>query len=246
MIRKALFMAMGLAITASCSSDDDNGSSNPPDYLPDITQAVFTNSTDITNPFYGPDAGKVYIYEAREVGMDPEEEIRIERLSSTKNIMGITCIIQRDRAYLDGILIEDTEDWLAQDDDENLWYMGEFVKNYDDEGNFKNNDGSFEYGMDGALPGYWLPADPLVGQRYGQEYYRGEAEDEAEVIGLDETVTMDFGTFTGCLVTRDENPLEPDEYEIKYYAPSVGFILAEVYSSNGNLIEIEELVEIIE
>ena len=32
-----------------------------------------------------------------------------------------------------GLLLEDTHDWFAQDDDGNVWYMGEDVDNYDEE-----------------------------------------------------------------------------------------------------------------
>ena len=47
----------------------------------------------------------------------------------------------------------------------------------------------------GALPGYLMKANPQVGDSYYQEFYPGEAVDEAEVISLDETVSIDFGEF---------------------------------------------------
>ena len=39
--------------------------------------------------------------------------------------------------------------------------------------------GSFEAGVDGAEAGIAMPANPEVGMAYRQEYYEGEAEDEA-------------------------------------------------------------------
>lgn len=245
------FVSVGLAITlcVNCSSDDNgNGSDNGgslPDNLPDIEAAVFTNPTTITNTYYGPPAGQTYIYEGGEVGLEPEEEIVLERGTSTKLVRGVTCIVQIDKVYLDGILIEDTDDWLAQDDDGNIWYFGEESLNYDDEGNYLDNDGSWEAGVDDAWPGYWLPANPMVGMEYYQEYYEDEAEDEGEVVAVGQTVEIGLGTYTDCLKTMDFTDLEPDEYEYKYYAPGIGLIKEEKYE-DGELTEIVELVEIIE
>ncbi len=227
-----------------CSKDEN--SSNPdalPDNLPKVGEATFSQPTVITNPYYGPPTGKSYIYQGGELGAPPEEEIRIERRTSTKVVMGVTCIIQQDVVRIDDILIEDTDDWIAQDDEGNLWYFGEFVKNYDEEGNFSDNDGSFESGVDGALPGYWFPANPMVGMEYYQEYAVGIAEDRAEVIAVGETVSIGLGTFTDCVVTRDINPFEPKVFENKYYAPGIGFIKEEKFEDN-ELVETVELIEI--
>lgn len=219
-----------------------------PEGIPDFDPADFSNPTNITNPYYGPSADAIYEYEVFEVeegeeSEEPEEHIRIERRTETKEVMGITTVIQRDVVSVDGVIIEDTDDWLAQDDSGNLWYMGELSKNYDEMGNFLGTEGSWEAGVDGALPGYWLPANPFVGQFYYQEYYKGEAEDYAEVVAIDETVTIDLGTYENVLVTRDVNPLEPDVYELKYYAPGVGLIMEEAFE-DGELVEVVFLTAI--
>lgn len=236
-----------ILLVLGCNDDDDNPNIEQqlPEGLPDVEQAVFTNPTNITNLYYGPPAGTTYIYIAGEVGEDPEEEIRIDRRTTTKVVMGVTCIIQHDVVSIDGIIIEDTDDWLAQDDEGNIWYFGEDSKNYDDEGNFLDSEGSWEAGVDGALPGYWLPIDPTVGQSYYQEFYEDEAEDQAEVISIDETVTIELGTYEDCLVTKDINPFEMGVYELKYYAPGIGLILEEKYE-NDILVETVELVEIVD
>lgn len=227
----------------------EEGTSEPPETLPDVEEAVFSDPTNITNPYYGPPAGHIYQYEGfeledGEIPEEPSEVIFIERKTETKVVMGITTIIQRDYVMEDGVIIEDTDDWLAQDDDGNLWYFGEDSKNYDEEGNFIDNEGSWEAGADGALPGYWLPGDPFVGQIYYQEWYAGDAEDYAEVISLDETLVTDMGSFENVLVTRDVNPFEEDVYELKYYAPGIGLILEEKYEE-GELVEVVYLTGII-
>ncbi|WP_224491220.1 hypothetical protein [Robertkochia flava] len=240
---------MAALLLFGCSNDDDtpdmDSGDELPENLPAFSEDQFSDPLSITNIFYGPSEDDIYVYEGGEIGEEPEEEIRLERLNTTRVVNGVTCIIQNDKVYLDDILIEDTDDWLAQDDSGNLWYFGEEVDNYDEDGNFLDNDGAWEAGVDGALPGYWLPANPEVGQRYYQEYYEGEAEDEAEVIALNEEVTIGLGSYSNCLVTKDYTALEPGEYELKYYAPGVGLIMEEKFE-DGELTERVELVEIIE
>ena len=122
-------------------------------------------------------------------------------------------------------MIEDTYDWYAQDQDGNVWYLGEDVKDYED-GQVVSTAGSWEAGVDGAQPGIIMQAQPRVGLTYQQEYYEGEAEDAAEILSVDERVTIPYGTFDQVLKTRDFTPLEPDVEEEKYYAQGVGSVLA--------------------
>jgi len=229
-----------------CKKDDSSGILSIPDEVPLLSESTFSNPTVITNPFYGPPANKTYIYAAGETGMPPNEAIRIERRVTTKLVLDITCIIHHDLVFTnDNTLIEDTDDWLAHDDAGNLWYMGEFVKNYDDNGDFLDNDGSWKAGVNDALPGYWLPGNPVVGMVYYQEYEVGEAEDQAKILEIDATVTIALGTYTACLVTEDINPFEPEIIELKYYAPGIGFIKEEKFE-DGELVEYVELIEIID
>jgi len=60
---------------------------------------------------------------------------------------------------------------------------------------------------------------------YRQEYYAGEAEDEGEVLSLDERAEVPFGSFDNLLMTKDTTPLDPDILEHKVYAEGVGPIL---------------------
>ncbi len=149
----------------------------------------------------------------------------------TKDILGVQTTVVRDVAWDEGVLVEDTLDWYAQDTAGNVWYMGEFATNYeyDDEGNFigTNTDGSWETGVDGALPGYLMPANPQVGDSYYQEFYLGEAEDEGEIVSLNESISIDLGNYENVLKTLDFTQLEPDVSEFKYYAPGIGQVLAD-------------------
>ena len=153
---------------------------------------------------------------------------------------GITARIVHDRVTEHGKVIEDTFDWYAQDSAGNVWYLGEDTVECK-KGKIKNHSGSFEAGVDGAQPGVIMPADPVPGQKYRQEYYAGEAEDKAEVLSTNEQVESPYGHFTGALLTKDLVPLEPRVSEYKIYAPGVGLVVA-VKTSGGS--GREELVRI--
>ncbi len=85
-----------------------------------------------------------------------------------------------------------------------------------------------------------MKASPVPGDTYHQEYYVGEAEDEAEVVALNVSVTLSDGTNYTCLQTRDFTRLEPNANEYKYYAPGVGLVAEEVVGSTERV----ELVSI--
>jgi hypothetical protein len=153
--------------------------------------------------------------------------------------MGIEAVVVVDQVFEDGELVEDTEDWFAQDAEGNVWYLGEETAEYED-GEVVSTEGAWEAGVDGALPGIVMHADPQPGQAYRQEYDEGEAEDMAEVVRLDGTVSVPFGEFTDVVVIKEWTPLEPDVVEEKYYATGIGPVL-EVTVVGGS--ERNELVE---
>jgi hypothetical protein len=122
---------------------------------------------------------------------------------------------------VDGELVEDTLDWYAQDAAGNVWYFGEEVKDYED-GRVVSTAGSWEAGVDGALPGIAMPASPRPGETFRQEYFAGEAEDMFEILAVDASIDTPTGTFTDALLTRDWTPLEPGVAEEKLYVAGIG------------------------
>jgi hypothetical protein len=141
-------------------------------------------------------------------------------------VFGVSAVVVRDTVSVDGEVVEDTYDWFAQDRDGNVWYLGEASQDFED-GQPTSTAGSWEAGVDGALPGIVMPAAPAVGDAYRQEYYAGEAEDMAEVIDTGATASVPSGEFDAVVVTEDWNPLEPEVIEHKYYAEGVGLVLEE-------------------
>src|SRR3989344_229400 len=76
------------------------------------------------------------------------------------------------------------------------------------------------------------------GDSYWQEFYKGEAEDRADVLALGESVTVPYGSFTDCLKTYDYTPLDPNAKEHKYYCKGVGFVTLEVSLENDERTEL--------
>lgn len=183
------------------------------------------------NEYLAFEVGKVFYYEGETE--DGTETIKVTVTSDTKEIIGVTTTVVSDTVWLDGELIEATDDWFAEDDEGNVWYFGEYSEEWED-GEYVGPEGSWEAGVDGAQPGILMYANPKMGMKYQQEYYKGEAEDMAMVINLNKTVEIDYGTFEGCLETMEWTPLEPGEREHKFYKKDVG-LLMELQPKGGRI-----------
>ena len=189
------------------------------DYAPVIDPAGFVD--DVDNPYFPLQPGTRWEYES--VGAEEPEHTTVVVTGDRRLVMGVSTIVVRDTVTAGDQPVEDTFDWFAQDRDGNVWYFGEAVRNFD-QGRFEGTDGSWEAGVDGALPGIVMPADPTPGHAYRQEFYEGEAEDLGQILRTGQQESVAFGSLTDVVVTRDWNPLEPDVVEEKSYAPGIGLV----------------------
>jgi hypothetical protein len=182
-------------------------------------------STRIDNPYWPMRPGTRWV--TRETAPDGTRQKVVVRVTHrTRRIAnGVTARVVRDTVTERGRLVEDTRDWYAQDTAGNVWYLGERTKEYE-HGRVVSTEGSFEAGVDGAQAGVVVPADPVPGLRYRQEWYAGHAEDQASVVSVDEQVAVPAGHFRHVLFTRETNPLEPRAVEYKFLARGVGPVLA--------------------
>ena len=224
------WLAAAVAITcwtlacAGCTPTSTTVSELPQgDEVVELDPADFT--ADIDNPHWPMKPGTRWTY--REVDPDGEElRVTVVVTSETREIAnGITARVVRDTVFAGSEIVEDTFDWYAQDSDGTIWYLGEDTAEFDD-GEIVSREGSFEAGVDGALPGILIPADPEPGMKYRQEYYAGEAEDNGEVLSIHAIADAPLGHFTDVVLTWDTNALEPEVAELKFYAPGVGPVLS--------------------
>ncbi|WP_344057914.1 hypothetical protein [Microbacterium pumilum] len=188
----------------------------------ELAAAEFT--TTIDNPYWPMEPGTRWTY--REVEGGDELKVVVVVTSATREIAnGITARVVRDTVFRGDEIIEDTFDWYAQDAAGAIWYLGEETAEFEN-GKVTSRAGSFEAGVDGALPGIAVPGDPEAGMQYRQEYLAGEAEDNGEVFSTHAMADTPLGHYTDVLLTWDTISLEPDVAELKFYAPGVGPVLA--------------------
>jgi hypothetical protein len=242
--RKVAALAALLTAVVTGGAVVDTASSVKSSRLPQGSEPVHLNPADFTtnidNPFWPMRPGSRWVY--RET--DPEgtrQRVVVTVTNKTKQIAnGITARVVHDVVTEGGKPVEVTDDWYAQDKAGNVWYLGEATTEYEN-GKPTTTAGSFEAGVDGAQPGIIMPAKPRPGLRYRQEYYKGQAEDKAQVVSLKQQVEVPFGHFRPgrVLMTRDLNPLKPRILEFKFYARGIGPVLA-VGVSGGS--DREELV----
>jgi len=228
-LSRAGLAAVLAVMLAGCSGDDPSGSNYDP-VIPTEWSSI------VLNPYFQMIPGNRWEY--RGDTDEGEETVIVEVLDETRQIQGVVATVVRDRVYLDGELTEDTYDWFAQDETGNVWYLGEDSKEIEN-GEVVSTEGSWEWGVDDALPGIIMWADPAahVGEAYRQEFYEGEAEDWGKVVAVNQTVTVPAGTYSGCITIEEWNGLESGGHENKSYNNPVGVVL-ETGSGGGERLEL--------
>ena len=201
-------------------------------YAPAIDAADF--DTPIANDYFPLQPGFATVFEGG------EERVEVTVTDETKVIMGVTTHVITDQVFVGGELQEDTVDWYAADNVGNVWYFGEQTAEYEN-GEIATTEGSWEAGVDGALPGIIMLADPGVGDTYRQEFYAGQAEDVAKVYAVDESITVPKDTFDRVLVTEEWSLLTPDVHERKWYAPNVGVVFEETISGGSGTLSLIDI-----
>ena len=221
-----------------------------PEFEPDLFDNDFRRLTR-PNPYYPLGIGYQWIFRA------PDEMTIIEVLNKTKLIEGVTCIVVNDMVSVNGRVVEDTNDWIAQARDGDVYYCGEEVKDFEtfagdvpEEAELVSMEGSFKVGRDDDKPGILFRYAPTKGETYRQEFSLGNAEDAADVLStsyafgkdaeLDRFVPRalaDLFCPGDCIVTQEYTPLEPHSVERKYYASGIGKFL-EVSPATGTVVRL--------
>jgi hypothetical protein len=196
-------------------------------------------SSDIDNARWPMTAGSRWVYRVTDMETGRVNHEVIRATHRTRLIAdGIRARVIKDVVTDHGTPVEVTRDWYAQDFCGTVWYFGEHTIEY--RHGTPHDNGTWEAGKNGALPGIALPACPRVGMSYREEYSRGVAEDQSRVLDLDEQVEVGAGQFTHVLLTEDFSPIEPDVSELKFYARGIGQAVLAIDVSGGS--DREELI----
>jgi hypothetical protein len=221
-------------------------------YDPQVDPAMFVDPSNIgasvnANPYFPLVPGTKWVWKTTADGEVTETVIDTID-GTTKEILGVTTIVVHDEVREgdseDGPLLENTDDYYAQDLDGKVWYFGESSQELED-GEIVSIDGSWEAGRDFGKQGIQMKNNPQVDDVYRQEFALREAEDLARVVSTDASETAgemgEFSCDNACVHTQDFTPLEPGTFEDKFYAPGVGVIV----ESNG-FADPPERVELVE
>jgi len=188
----------------------------------DPAAGLFADPLAIDNEFFPLVVGEQLVLEGVEDGELIHLEITV--LDETEDIEGITTRVLEEAEWVDGELAEVSRNFFAQADDGTVCYFGEDVDIYEG-GVVVSNEGAWRAGVNGALPGIFMPGNPQIGDIYANEYAAGVAEDQAEVIDTDEPISVPAGDFVETLTIEECNPLEDAEKDIKVFVRGIGLAI---------------------
>jgi hypothetical protein len=158
----------------------------------------------------------------------------------TKWVNHVRTVVIWDRDFSDGELAEEELAFMAQDDQGNVWSLGEYPEEHED--GEVSAPSTWLSGHNGAHAGVLMQAHPKTNTR---AYIQGRAPDieffdKAVVAQTDQKVCVPVNCYSGVLVVDEWDPTaQPDDgHQFKYHAPGVGVV--EIVGKGG--VEQETLV----
>jgi uncharacterized protein YbaA (DUF1428 family) len=215
--------------------------------LENFDPSNFDDPTNIDNPWLPLKPGVQYTYEGvtEEGGETTEHRVLITVTDLTKEIDGVMTVVSWDEDYSGGNLVETELAFYAQDNNGNVWRMGEYPEVY--ENNKLVDAPAWISGLKGARAGIMMAADPQLGDRsYSQGW--GPAvgfTDRWQVDMVDQETCVPLDCYDGVLVTAEYSETEPDAFQLKYYAADVGNVRVRWKGLDATREELD-LVEIVQ
>jgi hypothetical protein len=201
----------------------------PEEQLEKLDTSKFANPTRITNKWLPMKPGTRFTYDGTttdDKGKVVPHQIIISVTDLTKTIAVLETLVTYDLDYSDGELVEAELAFYAQDDDGNVWRMGEYPEEY-----VKGKvDAAPAWlaGIQGGRAGIMMKADPRPGTpSYSQGYGpKVNWTDRGQVLEMGRETVAGGKRYTDVLVIRESSLEEEqlDAAQLKYYAPNVGNI----------------------
>ncbi len=222
MYKKAIAVLAAAALGGMIAMSIAPAGATPPSST--TNQPVFDPGNFVSvvdNPYFPLPVGRVLVYSGFRDGVTQTDTVTVT--NQTKVILGVTATVVSDVAKHGDTLLEQTSDWYAQDRDGNVWYLGEDTKAYLPHGKVDTS-GSWEAGVNGAIPGIIMEGHPAIPDAYRQELLTGQAEDTAWVVNTTGTVKVAYGNVRNVLTTLEATRIEPGAYDTKIYGPGLGIV----------------------
>jgi len=192
----------------------------------------------VDNPYYPLPVGRTLVYSGIKDGQTQRDTVTVT--NQTKVILGVTATVVSDIADHNAAILERTSDWYAQDKQGNVWYLGEDTVHFLAHGK-ADTSGSWEAGVNGAVPGIIMEANPQIPDAYRQELLAGEAEDTAWIVDRGTTIRVPYGRVANVLTTLEATRLEPGAYDQKVYGPGIGIVLEQSLSGDPEYAKLESV-----
>ena len=184
-------------------------------------------SINVDNPFLPLRPGRQYTLTGTTTA--GKHEVVFTVTNVTKWVNHVRTVVLWDRDFHDGVLAEEELAFMAQDDQGNVWSLGEYPEEIDEVTGARSAPLTWLAGHQGAHAGVLMRADP---QPNTSAYLQGEAPavgflDKARVAQTNvNNVCVPAGCYRGVLVVDEWAPLaQPEDgHQFKYHAPGVGVV----------------------
>jgi hypothetical protein len=141
----------------------------------------------------------------------------------TKVVDGVRALVLWERDYTAGQLSEPELAFFAQDNDGNVWLLGEYPEEYEN-GKFDKAP-AWISGQKGARAGISMKAEPRLGApSYAQGYAPPPVNwvDRGRVYKMGQQTCVPVDCYENVLVIEEFERTIPGAFQLKYYAPGVG------------------------
>ncbi|MBX6343134.1 MAG: hypothetical protein IRY97_11795 [Thermomicrobiaceae bacterium] len=205
----------------------------------------FTHPTRIDNRYLPLVPGARLVYQGTAEGEAHRVVFTVTDL--TKVIDGVRAVVIWDQDFSAGELVESELAFFAQDDEGNVWNLGEYPEEYES-GKLVGAPSTWITGLRGAEAGLHMLARPREGT---PSYLQGRALnieflDCARVYRTGRAAAVPAGRFSNVLVTNEWSPLEPDSgIQRKFYAPHVGMVkVTAIGDPEGEFLDLVRVVQL--
>ena len=208
----------------------------------------FDRPTQIDNQWMPMTPGTRFVYEGTTVeedGTSVPHRVEIHVTDLTKVIGGIRSVVSWDLDYSDDQLVEAELAFFAQDNDGNVWRMGEYPEAYED-GKLVEAP-TWIHGFEDARAGIMMKADPQLGTPSYAEGWAPAVDwtDRGQVDQVGQKTCVPVDCYEDVLVIAETSKSEPDAFQLKYYASGLGNVRVDWKGADATQ-ETLELVEVVQ
>jgi hypothetical protein len=185
----------------------------------------FDRSTEINNPWMPMQPGTMWAYEGTAVdeeGNSFARRIEFTVTDLTKEINGVRTVVAWIVDYNNDEVIEKEIAFYAQDNDGNVWYLGEHPEEFAD-GKFVDAP-TWIAGVEEARAGIKMMAEPKVGT---PKYFQGwgpavEWSDYGDIQKMGQETCVPVDCYQDAMVIAESSLGEVGAAQFKYYVSGVG------------------------